>query len=179
MLNESNLVDPRRIIRAIMYLPPKVAHHAQVLVISRNMNIKVPEVRLAAVVPVLAVRRDVVLPADRRHLPDPRRRRTVEVEAVQPDARPVRELARVLRVARFRLAWVVQVDVGRDANREPEVDPCAIFFPAAHRDGVQAQEDVRRYSLNGLGSRNERRSRRELCPVCELRVEPGSLSVIA
>lgn len=162
-----------------MYFPPKVSHYAQILVIARDMDVEVSQVRLAAVVPSPAMRRDVVLVADRRRLPDPRRRRAVEVEAVQPDARPVRELARVLRVTRLRLDRVVQVDVRRDADRKPKVDPGAIFLPAAHRDGVQGEEDVRRDGLDGLGSRDERGSGCELGPVRQLRVKARFFCVIA
>lgn len=45
---------------------------------------------------------------------------------------------------------MVEVDVGGDADGEPEVDPGAVFFPAPHRDGVEGKKDVGGDGLDGL-----------------------------
>ncbi len=83
-----------------------------------------------------------------------------------------------MRIAWLRFARVVQVNVRSDADREPEVDPCAVLFPATHWDGVQAQENVRRDCLDGLGPEMSAVPRLDLGPVRQLQVKPRPHSVV-
>lgn len=66
----------------------------------------------------------------------------VEVEAVELRARAVEEPTLVLLFDRFDGMWVVEIDIHRDAGREPEVDPAAVIFLPTGEDGVERKEDV-------------------------------------
>ena len=61
--------------------------------------------------------------------------------------------------------------------RYAEIDPAAVIFPLASRDGVQRQEDVRVYNLNALVAPDECGASRELRVFDSVLIELGSFLV--
>ena len=61
--------------------------------------------------------------------------------------------------------------------RYAEIDPAAVIFPLASRDGVQRQEDVRVHNLDALVAADECGASRELRVFDSVLIELGAFLV--
>jgi hypothetical protein len=74
----------------------------------------------------------------------------VEDPAAHPRARARERLARALLLRRQHRRRVVQVQVHRDAAREPEIPPPSVVLPPALRARVERDQQVREHGLDAL-----------------------------
>ena len=92
-------------------------------------------------------------------------------EVADDEADLVHHLALLLLRARLHVRHDVQVQVRRDPDREPGVQPVAVLLPAARGDAVERHEEVRLGELDGLPAVEERGGGRVLGEVHRDRVD--------